>query len=166
MPALTNVTPVCFQSFHCHVSFLTQQTLQKCKTGCEMNPNQLWHQPPQGNFRAAESQQQQLLCSGTCWRPCHPKSEHVSVSYLAASCLYIAGDSSFVWMVWMFLDRGPMSTSDRVSVSKLYFDICCPALNPAVKHCHLVFYRSQVKSFHTAHLLWKSHLTVLQTHSL
>ena len=38
-----------------------------------MNPNQLWHQAPQGNFRAGESQQQQLLCSGTCWLRMSPE---------------------------------------------------------------------------------------------
>lgn len=49
----------------------------------------------------------------------------------------------------MHLDRGPMLTSALLSVSEVYFDICCPTSNPAVKHCHLVFHTSQVKSFYT-----------------
>lgn len=97
---------------------------------------------------------------------CHPKSEHVSVSQLEAHCLYFAGESwnlfwGVVLMVWMNLDRGPMPTSDLLFLSELYFDIFCPTSNPAVKHCHLVFYTSQVKSFHTAHLFLRCHPTVV-----
>lgn len=50
-----------------HTQTRTQKSFPLCLLGCEINPNQVWHQAPRGDFRAGESQQQQLLCTSTCW---------------------------------------------------------------------------------------------------
>lgn len=144
-----------FSFFIVTSNFCHNKLCRNAKTECMMNLNQHWHQTPQGNLRAGESQQQQLLCSGTCWlRMSHKIWTCVCELLRSTQPLYCWGILELVLRpcvggVNVFRQRSHADFYPTFSFLEVYFDIFCPTSNPAVKHCHLVFHTSQIKSFHT-----------------
>lgn len=98
------VHPPPYHNFYFPSAFSLSRLIPAITNFAEMQNRDAWWTQTSSGIRLPRATSEQASHSSSCCcvlapvdYGCHPKSEHVSVSYLGAHCFYIAGNPLLVW---------------------------------------------------------------------